>query len=155
MTKVASLFRASPGKVQSALVVLVPAATRLCLGFVFVQSGWGKLQALPKVVEYFASLGIPAPHLQAPFVASVEALGGALLLAGLFTRLASLPLAGTMVVALITAKRAEINGFGDLFGTIEFLYLLALGHLAAFGPGPLSIDRFLSRNVKPSPPAGI
>jgi putative oxidoreductase len=155
MTKIAILFRAAAGRALSALAVLVPVATRFCLGFVFVQSGWGKFQALPKVVEYFASLGIPFPHLQAPFVASVELLGGALLLAGLFTRLASLPLAGTMVVALITAKRADIAGLGDLFGTIEFLYLLALGHLAAFGPGPLSIDRFLSRNVKPSPPAGI
>ena len=120
-------------------------AARVTLGLVFVQSGWGKLQHLPKVIGYFASLGIPAPQIQAPFVAGVELAGGLLLLAGLFARVASVPLAATMVVALLTAKRADIAGAFDLFGTTEFLYLVLLGALAAFGAGALSLDALLVR----------
>jgi putative oxidoreductase len=120
-------------------------ATRVALGWVFVQSGWGKLHDLPRVVEYFGSLGIPAPHLQAPFVAGVELLGGMLLLGGLFTRIAAIPLAMTMVVALLTAKHGEITNAADLYGSVEFLYLLGFGFLAAFGAGLLSVDEILVR----------
>jgi putative oxidoreductase len=126
-------------------------AARLALGWVFVQSGWGKLHNLPQVVEYFTSLGIPAPHLQASFVAGVELVGGLLLLGGLFTRVVSVPLAMTMVVALLTAKRADIASAGDLYGTVEFLYLLGLGTLAAFGAGFLSLDEILVRRFAPAP----
>ena len=136
-------------RASSALSWLPLAAARLALGWVFVQSGWGKLHDLPRVVEYFASLGVPAPHLQAPFVASVELAGGALLLAGLLTRVASVPLAATMAVALLTAKRPEIGSASDLFGTIEFAYLLLLGALAAFGGGLVSLDALLARRFPP------
>src|SRR5574340_147502 len=132
-------------RASSALSWVPLTAARVTLGLVFVQSGWGKLQHLPKVIGYFASLGIPAPQLQAPFVAGVELAGGLLLLAGLFTRVASVPLAATMVVALVTAKRADISGAFDLFGTTEFLYLVLLGALAAFGAGALSLDALLVR----------
>lgn len=136
-------------KASDALSWVPLTLARLCLGFVFVQSGWGKLHNLPKVIDYFASLGVPAPGFQAPFVATVELVGGALLLLGLLTRVASVPLAATMVVALITAKRDDIHGLADLFGTSEFLYFLVLGLLAAFGSGALSLDRALARRLAP------
>ena len=132
-------------RAASALSWLPLAAARLVLGVVFLQSGWGKLHDLPRVVDYFASLGIPAPHLQAPFVAGVELAGGALLLAGLFTRVASVPLAATMVVALATAKRADVASASDLLATVELLSLLLLGALAASGGGALSLDALLVR----------
>nr|HNI57421.1 DoxX family protein [Elusimicrobiota bacterium] len=66
--------------------------SRITLGFIFVQSGWGKLHHLDKVTEFFRALGIPAPGLQAPFVATVELAAGGLVLVGFFTRLAALPL---------------------------------------------------------------
>jgi len=137
-------------RASSSLAWLPPAAARVALGTVFVQSGWGKLHDLPRVVEYFASLGIPAPQLQAPFVASVELAGGALLLAGLFTRLASAPLAATMVVALLTARRSDLASASDLFAAVELLYLLLLGMLAAFGAGALSLDALLVRRFAPA-----
>ena len=87
---------------------LPPSVARLTVGWIFLQSGWGKLQNLPKVVAFFTELGIPAPQFQAPLAATAEFVCGALLLAGLFTRVATLPLIVTMVVALLTAKRAEI-----------------------------------------------
>lgn len=137
-------------KAASTLSWVPQTATRLALGWVFMQSGWGKLHNLENVVGYFDSLGIPAPHLQAPFVAGVEFGGGLLLLGGLFTRFASVPLAITMVVALLTAKREDLATAGDLYGAVEFLYLLGFGYLAAFGAGLLSLDEILVRRFVPA-----
>ncbi len=140
-------------KTANALSWVPQTAARLALGWVFVQSGWGKLHNLANVIDYFGSLGIPAPHLQAPFVAGVELVGGLLILGGLFTRFVSVPLAITMVVALLTAKREDIATAGDLYGAVEFLYLLGFGYLAAFGAGLLSLDEILVRRFAP-PDAG-
>ena len=138
-------FRAFILRTANTLAWVPQTAARLALGWVFVQSGWGKLHNLENVIGYFESLGIPAPHLQAPFVAGVEFVGGVLILGGLFTRVVSVPLAITMVVALLTAKRADIATTGDLYGAVEFLYLLVFGFLAAFGAGALSLDEILVR----------
>lgn len=145
MVRLALRVRPLVLRASAALSWLPSLLVRLALGVVFVESGWGKLHRLPQVVGYFASLGIPAPQLQAPFVAGVELTGGLLLLAGLFTRVASVPLAATMAVALVTAKRADIAGVSDLVGTIELAYFLLLGMLAAFGAGALSLDALLVR----------
>ena len=64
---------------------------------------------------------------------------------GLATRLAALPLLATMVVAIFTAKRAELTGVTELFGFIEWTYLVMLGWLALVGPGRFSFDRLLTR----------
>ena len=48
-------------RVGSSLRWLPPTVARLTLGWIFLQSGWGKLHSLPKVIEFFRSLGIPAP----------------------------------------------------------------------------------------------
>src|SRR5262245_41550591 len=90
------------------LAWLPPTAARVTVGWVFLESGWGKLHNLEKVVQFFTDLGIPAAQLQAPLVASTELLGGGLLLLGLGTRFAALPLVGVMVVALATALRDQI-----------------------------------------------
>jgi putative oxidoreductase len=82
-------------------------AVRLCVGIEFFGSGLGKLGKLPGLVQYFRSLGIPAPEIQAPFVASVEFLCGMLLVVGLATRPAALMLCGVMVVAIVTAAAPE------------------------------------------------
>ncbi len=116
---------------------------RLVLGWLFIDSGWQKLHNLDQIVAFFAGLGIPAPQLQAPMVATVELLGGALVFAGLLTRLASLPLMGTMVVAILTARKDDLHSFGDLIGFVEFLYLLLLLNLLIYGAGRLSLDRML------------
>ena len=77
---------------------------RLSVGWVMVESGWGKLHNLPDVVEFFRSLGIPAPELQAPFAAGSELLFGATLMLGLLTRISAIPLMVIMTVAIITAR---------------------------------------------------
>ena len=47
---------------------LPPVTIRIALGITFILSGWGKLHHLAQVEQYFASLHIPAPGIQAPFV---------------------------------------------------------------------------------------
>ena len=116
---------------------------RLSVGWVMVESGYGKLGKLPDVVEYFRSLGIPAPELQAPFAAGSELLFGATLMLGLFTRISSIPLMVIMTVAIITAKRDELGGISDLLGFIEYLYIALLLFLLVRGGGFLSLDRLL------------
>jgi putative oxidoreductase len=114
------------------------------IGVVFTHSGWGKWQHLGDVTAFFARLGIPFPELQAPFVASVELGCGALVLVGLATRLAALPLIGTMAVALTTALAEKITGVNALFGLAEFLYIVLLTALAVGGAGAVSLDRFVA-----------
>jgi putative oxidoreductase len=126
---------------------LPPLAARVTVGWIFAQSGWGKLRNLDKVVEFFASLGIPAPQIQAPLAACTELVCGVLLLAGLATRAAALPLIVIMVVALRTALADRIGELGDLFALAEFCYVVLLLWLAVSGAGPVSLDASIARRL--------
>lgn len=132
-------------KIARGLGWLPPTLARITVGWLFLVSGWGKLHGLPDVIDYFRSLGIPAPEFQAPFAATAEFVCGGLVLIGLFTRIAGVPLIVTMIVAIATAKREELTGLASLFGFIEYLYIVLLVWLGVAGPGPISIDAFLVR----------
>jgi len=123
---------------------LGPLLARITVGVVFTASGWGKLHNLEKVTEFFTSLKIPMPAFNAAFVASVEFLGGLLLIIGFLSRLMSLPLMVTMVVAILTAKREDIAGFGDLMRLSEWAYLVFFAWIAVAGPGRASLDHILA-----------
>ena len=129
------------GRMQPKLEFLPPLITRLVIGWVFIESGWGKLTHLDKVIEFFGSLGIPFASVQAPFVAGLELVAGLLVLLGLATRFASVPLIGVMIVAIITAKSGDIEGIGSLFGLSEFLYIVLLVWLVVRGAGRVSLDQ--------------
>ena len=122
---------------------------RLSVGIEFFGSGLGKLGKLPGFIDYFRSLGIPLPHLQAPFVAGVELVCGVLLVVGLVTRPAALMLCGVMTVAIVTAAAPEKHIQANWRGLLEFLYLpewcllLLLGWLFLAGPGRASVDALL------------
>src|SRR3954466_2257621 len=124
---------------------LGPTLARLTVGLVFLGTGWGKLHSLPDVTDFFASLHIPAPGFNARLAAATEFFGGIAVLVGLGTRLAALPLGFTMVVAILTAKRADITGVTALVGFEEWSYLVFFLWLAVAGAGPLSLDRLASR----------
>jgi putative oxidoreductase len=83
----------------------------------------------------------------------MELLGGLALLAGLFTRWVALPLAFTMLVAMVAVHLPA--GF-FLPNGIEFtLVLLAASvSLALTGPGAFALDSVLGRERQPAPPAG-
>lgn len=122
--------------------------SRIVIGFVFIESGWGKFHDLGKVISYFESLGIPYSHLQAPFVAGIELVAGLLILFGLFTRTSSLPLIGIMLVAIKTAKWEDISDFSSLLGTSEFLYIVILLWLATQGSKHFALDTLICRFKK-------
>jgi putative oxidoreductase len=124
---------------------LPPTLARVAIGVVFVGTGWGKLHNLEKITGFFTELGIPAPGFNAVLASCAELVCGALILVGLLTRLASLPLIVVMTVAILTAKRGEIGGLSDLLGFVETLYIVLLAWLATAGPGPLSLDRVAVR----------
>jgi len=121
---------------------------RFTLGAVFLSSGWGKLHHLSKVASFFNELGIPAPSFNASLVAGCELVCGALLLMGLLSRLATIPLMVTMIVALATAKHGDIHGLSDLLGLIEFTYLCMLFAIAIVGPGAASLDGLIARTAE-------
>jgi putative oxidoreductase len=126
-----------------------PLLSRVTLGVLFMSTGWGKVHSLDKVSAFFAELHIPAPAFQATMVSYVELIGGALLLVGLLARVAAVPLLVSMAVAILTAKRDEVGGMADLFGLVEWTYLVLLAWVALAGAGRASLDHLLSR-AKPS-----
>jgi len=134
-----------PEPVAAHLTWLAPLFARITVGWVFLWSGWGKLNNLPQVIENFAGWGIPFPEIMTPFVSAVEFGGGLLLLLGLFTRIAAAPLIVVMIVAIISAKRQEIDSLDALLGFEEFSYMAMFLWLAIAGPGLVSVDRLLQR----------
>jgi putative oxidoreductase len=124
---------------------------RLAVGLEFFGSGLGKLGKLSGLIQYFRSLGIPAPEIQAPFVATTELVCGALIIVGLLTRPAAVMLCGVMLVAIVTAAAPEKHitaswhGLLELFYLPEVLLLLLLAWLVLAGPGRASLDARLGR----------
>ena len=120
-------------------------------GWSFFLTGKGKLMNLGKTTEFFASLDIPLPKLNAIVAGSTECLGGFLLLVGLFSRLVSVPLIFTMAVAYATADKDALHAiFSDpdkFTGATPFLFLLASVIVFVFGPGKLSLDALLFKRA--------
>lgn len=127
---------------------LPPLVARIVVGWVFVESGWGKLHHIDKVVGFFTDLGLAAPAFQAHLVAATEFAGGLALLLGLCTRLASIPLMVIMIVAIATAKQDDLHGFSDLIGFPEFLYMVLLFWLLMAGPGKAALDAPAAARMK-------
>ena len=130
---------------QSPLLLFV----RLFWGWQFVVDGWGKLHNLPKVIEYFGSLGLPAPGPTAYFVSILELVGGVLLALGLGGRFIALLLTANMTVAYITGDReALLSIFSDpdkFSAAAPFTYLMASLVILIFGPGRYSLDYLIER----------
>lgn len=149
---IAKYFRwfVPPASACQSLVLLV---VRLYWGWGFFLTGKGKLMDLSRVTAFFQSLGIPLPHAQAILVGGTECVGGLLLLAGLCSRLISIPLTILLTVAYLTAdldKVKVIFSDPDKFLTADqFLFLFVAVLVLAFGPGKFSIDWLIQRKVAP------
>jgi uncharacterized membrane protein YphA (DoxX/SURF4 family) len=104
-------------------------------------------------VGRFTTIGLPAPQILAPFVGIVEIACGSLLLVGLFTRLAAVPLVVDMLVAIATTKVPILlkSGFWAMAHEARTDWAMLLGSLflLSTGPGPWSMD---ARDVRDRTP---
>ena len=139
------LFIGLPERIASHFLWAGPLVARIVAGYVFMWTGWYKLNNLDVMIENFRGWGIPFPELMTPFVSGVECFGGVLLMLGLLTRVAGGALATTMVVAIISAKAGEIDSFETLVGFEESMYFALFFWLAIAGAGKASIDAWLAQ----------
>jgi putative oxidoreductase len=139
-----------PARVAKHLMWLAPLFARITVGWVFLLSGWGKLNNLPQVTENFIGWGIPFPHFFTPLTSGIEFFGGLFLLLGLLTRISAGALGVTMIVAIKSAKWADVDSLETLLGFDEFEYLALFLWLAIAGAGSVSLDRVLMRFAKPA-----
>jgi putative oxidoreductase len=139
---------------------------RLVVGGVFLSEGIQKfLYPAENGAGRFARIGIPAPEVMGPFVGVVEIVCGALLLAGLLTRLAAVPLIIDMLVAILSTKIPILVGHGfwgfslrtlpyyGFWGMLheartDFAMLFGSIFLLLVGAGLWSIDARLVRSVE-------
>ena len=128
-------------------------ALRVLIGFGFFLAGYGKLTNIDATAMYFKGLGIPMPLLNAYMAGTTETVGGVLLILGLASRIITLPLIGTMIVAYGTAHSDVFDGmWADLPGFVKafvaapaFPYLTVVLVVLLFGPGLFSMDGLLKR----------
>jgi putative oxidoreductase len=147
-------------RVSSAVVII-----RLLVGWVFLVEGILKF-LLPEElgVGRFVTIGIPAPHVMAPCVGGVEIACGTLILMGLFTRFASIPLLIDITVAILSTKvpiwlgheywrfalpKLKHYGFLSMLheARTDFSMLLGLVFLLIVGAGSWSLDAKIKSRI--------
>lgn len=146
---------------KSLMTTRAPAAAvlvRFAVGGIFLSEGMQKF-LYPDALGAgrMAKIGIPWPEIMGPLVGSVEIVCGVLVLLGLLTRLAAVPLTATMVVALVSTKLPILLGHGfwgfslrnlPSYGfwsmahesRTDLAMLLGALFLIAAGAGPWSLD---------------
>lgn len=128
---------------QHPLLLLI----RLYWGYDFIQTGLGKLTNIERTTEFFASLNIPFPEMNAIAAGSTELLCGALLMIGLGSRYCTVPLIVILCTAYATDDReALVHIFSDgesFVAATPFQHLLASLIVLVFGAGALSADALL------------
>ena len=120
---------------------------RILVGWVFVSEGIQKFLFPAQLgVGRFAKIGIPSPQIMAPFVGAVEIIFGLLVILGLFTRLATIPLLCVIVTAIATTKIPMLHTSGVWAmlheARADFSMLLGLLFLLIVGGGGLALDRW-------------
>jgi putative oxidoreductase len=138
-------------KVMSSTQSLFLFAVRLYWGWQLAQNGWGKLHNLSNVIEFFTTLGLPAPGPTAVFVASFELVGGILLAAGLLSRITAFGIVIDMFMAYVTADRVALLSFlsdpGKFYVADPYTFLFAGLLVVIFGAGKFSLDALFAGRV--------
>jgi putative oxidoreductase len=145
MNFIINLLVILPAQIASWFAWAGPLVMRLVVGYVFMLTGWGKLNNLPQMIQNFTDWGIPFPNILTPFVSGVECFGGIMLMLGLLTRIPAAMLAVVMLVAIKSAKWENVDSLETLLGFEETTYFAAFLWLAVAGPGAVSLDRLLLR----------
>ncbi len=143
MKFIVNLLILLPAYIASFFSWVGPLIMRLIVGYVFMLTGWAKLNNLPQMIQNFTEWGVPFPTVLTPFASGVECFGGAMLIVGLFTRIPAAMLVVVMVVAIKVAKWGDVDSLETLLGFEEVTYLAAFLWLAIAGPGAASLDRLL------------
>jgi putative oxidoreductase len=144
---------------------------RLAVGLVFLPEGIQKL-VFSEILGAgrFTGIGIPFPHLTGPFVGWVELICGALVLLGLLTRVAAVPLIITMIVAIVSTKipiwlgedwwlfnvrELSRYGFWSFMHETRTDWAMLMGslYLLGAGAGRWSLDRALAHTAAGRPGA--
>jgi putative oxidoreductase len=138
-------YAAWASRVSKAILLI-----RFLVGWVFLSEGIQKFLFPDTLgVGRFAKIGIPWPQTTAPFVGTVEIACGTLVLVGLFTRFAAIPLLGVIAVALYSTKIVMFAKFG-FWGSLheartDVSMLLGLMFLLVVGGGAWSLDGWFMR----------
>jgi putative oxidoreductase len=146
-----TLFNKAVATTAPAAVILI----RLIVGAVFLSEGIQKFLFPGELgVGRFVNIGIPAPEVMAPFVGVFEIGCGILILLGLLTRLAAIPMIINMLVAISSTKIPMLlnKGFWAMAHEARTDWSMLLGSvfLLIVGAGRWSLDRHLhSRSTKP------
>lgn len=124
---------------------------RCMVGAVFLSEGIQKfLYADQLGAGRFAKIGLPSPEMLGPLVGGIETVCGALIILGLFTRLASLPLLAVIGTAIATTKVPMLahDGFWKTAheGRADYSMLLGLLFLLIAGAGRWSLDGSVANN---------
>lgn len=116
---------------------------RLAIAYGFYHPAMNKWADINSVAEWFGSIGIPMPLLNAYMAATTEITGVVLLTLGFMTRAISIPLIIVMIVAIVTVHLP--NGFsaGDNGFEIPLYYMLFLFLFLSHGAGKFSLDSFI------------
>ena len=125
---------------------------RIYWGWLFSRTGYGKLMNLDRTTDFFASLGMPFPHLSALLVGLTELVGGVLMGLGLGARFVGLILSLEMLGAFAVAHRNELTHLlsspEEFWSAPPFSFLFASLVVFLFGAGMFSLDHLLSRISK-------
>ena len=131
---------------------------RVSLGLFFAISGFNKLvytEHREGLVKVMVEAGIPFPEVSAVFLALVELFGGSFLVVGFLSTLCAIALTIAMIVAIVTVELHTIPaGLTFLDWLDYFLYLPQVMYVVLFlwlmvsGPGPVSLDSYLSRAIE-------
>lgn len=140
------LNRIAETNVPSSVILI-----RLAVGSVFFSEGIQKFLFPAEIgAGRFAKIGLPWPELLGPFVGTFEIVCGVLVLLGLLTRLAVIPLIVVMLVAISSTKIPILmdRGFWSMAheSRTDFAMLLGSIFLLIVGAGRLSVDSRLGIN---------
>ncbi len=128
---------------------------RVFFGIQLMQNGWGKLHHHSDIVEFFTSLGIPMPDLNAWVSSSVECFGSALMIIGFASRPIGALITFTMIVAYLSVEDdrtkvldlLKLKDLDSFFKADPYFYWLTGIMVFCFGPGKFSADYLIGRFV--------
>jgi putative oxidoreductase len=123
---------------------------RLMMGIILIVAGLGKWTAgIGGFVGFVTQLGIPAPQVVGPIIATGELLGGVLILLGLGAR----PVAVWFICEfLVTSFYVKLPRTGFDSGRIDLMMLVGSAMLVLAGAGALALDQWLAQRRASSAP---